>query len=232
LIIQKVDKKLQSRQDMNKNRDLGELYYYYGQFEKADQFLDYYIERFDNDYVVYLLKALTAAELSENDASSEYIDHAIEINPRCSKCWLIKAEIAINRNEFAEAKRALIISNYINRSPKAQLLLANIYYFQGKPDERLVALQSVADITLSQNLDSHWMASRWHFMNRHFKFLPLGLTYQDYYSPVVSAGEDIEKISCSMAAELYMKAMSLDKISNDYFQEKYDDLDCNTNEMK
>ena len=225
-IIKIVENNILSH-DQNSYRELGELYYFSGQFEQANQLIDRYLENVDNDYTAFLLKALIASEFKDFDSSREFSELAIELNPKCSKCWLIKAETAINRNEYEEAEQDLSISNYINGSPKAQLLLADIYKYQGKTDARLAALQSVADIVLGNNLDSHWIASRWHFTDYHFKYLPLGLTYQDYYEPVATAGLDLEKLSCNMAGELYQNAMNLDQISREYFQDEYELLDCN-----
>lgn len=208
--------------------DLGKLFYFNGQLEIADYYLDRYLETNNLEYDAFLLKALIAVDISDYKSARYYNDRAIELNPRCLKCWMVEAAIAYIQGNNEDVEKALKISSHLGGSPETQLLFADVYTDKGNPGETLKALQSSVNIRYHQNLDSHWIASRWHLADRHFKYIPLGLTYSNYYHPVSVAGKRIEKISCHLAKEFYLNAMSPDQVSREYFQNNFNQLECSS----
>jgi len=209
-----------------RRRKLGELELYTGKFEEASASLDLYLSTYQQDFEAYRLYALAELGLENNNKALKMAEKAVSISPQCAGCWTVLAEAALASGNLSIANHALVISNYLKPSPLNTLLMADLYRDQGDSEREYKALQGVVDEYKSPNMNSHWLASRWHFSNASSKCLPSGLTYRDYYTPITEAGRRIAGISCSALQEMYKKAISPDRISADYFRDDPAYLHC------
>jgi len=207
-------------------RKLAELELYSEKFKEASASLDLHLLSYRRDFEGYRLYALTELALDNSYKALQMAEQAVSISPQCASCWTVLAEAALKSGKLSLAKQALEISDYLNPSPLNTLLMADLYANKGDSEREYKALQGIVAAYKAPDMDSHWLSSRWHFLNASSKCLPAGLTYRDYYAPISEAGERIAGFSCSALRELYKNAISPDRISASYFGERLGSLEC------
>lgn len=206
----------------DKNLTWGKLFYYGGDLLIAREYFDQQIVENPKDYhAMSYLAQISLREGSPYDAA-EYSLRALDLQPRCQICWLVQAEIALENGDLPGAELALDISNYLRVTPRAQVLLARLYLEKGDQQRAIDSLRSAAVYLSPQDRYSHWVSSRWSFETSHLKCLPLGLTYQDYYLPVVEGGAILQEISDEELISYYEDAKKPDRISRDFIQAEFE----------
>jgi len=225
-VINLAEKEIRIQGLADEDLKIGQLHYYAGDYNEAEQHLSRYIKGNGSNYQAYLFQSLIDLNSNNKSDARKYSEWALELNPRCSKCWLIKAEIAIEENDIAGAKKALDINASLGGGPQTHLLYAKLHLIEGDKNSAVDSLRLVNSINLPVGLYSHWIASRWHLEKYHLKCLPLGLSYQDYYLPVREAGILLKEYSCEDLGVYYAKAMTPDIISKNFFLEEYNKNQC------
>lgn len=212
----------------NENQKLqtARLLYYWGRSREAKKYLEDYISEEGVNYPAYYYLARITLENEQITEAEEYIERALDMNPKCLDCWLLMAEIALENGDLVKTEKCLDISKYLGGNPQLQLLSAKVNLLRGDENAAIESLRSLAHVNVPADLNSHWIASRWHFESSHLSCLPLGLTHHGYYDPVDEGAELLEGLSCEDLESYYDSAVKYDLISRSYFSDGAYFRDC------
>lgn len=225
-VIELAITKIKSQKSADQNLSIAKLYYFDGQYENAQFYLNLYGGENASDYESLLYQSLSSLKLNQLSDAVEYSKMAVDLNPRCWQCWLVLAEIAIEEENLDSAEKALNISEYLEVTPQSRVLFAKLYSRKGDNLSAIEALRLASYFELPTDLYSHSVASRWRLDTNHLKCQPAGLTYQYYYLPLEEGLSILKELSCEDLREYLAAAMALDTISYNYFKEEFDQVQC------